>query len=122
MITEDGDRQRILNACHSDPTSGHLGVKKTIKRIRERFTWKGLNKDVANLVNHLFKTGNLVEWFNILRCPHVMFVSVAMIKWSLSVMSYTLFLYIQRGIMWLLISLVLCLIHDQETGLYFVTS
>ena len=122
MITEDGDRQRILNACHSDPTSGHLGVKKTIKRIRERFTWKGLNKDVANLVNHLFKTGNLVEWFNILSCPHVMFVSVAMIKWSLSVMSYTLFLYIQRGIMWLLISLVLCLIHDQETGLYFVTS
>ena len=100
MITEDGDRQRILNACHSDPTSGHLGVKKTIKRIHERFTWKGLNKDVANLVNHLFKTGNLVEWFNILRCPHVMFVSVAMIKWSLSVMSYTLFLYIQRGIMW----------------------
>ena len=94
MITKDGDRQRILNACHSDPTSGHLVVKKTIKRIRERFTWKGLNKDVAKLVNHLFKTDNLVEWFNILRCPHVMFVSIAMIKWSLSVMSYTLFLYI----------------------------
>ena len=65
MITEDGDRQRILNACHLDPTSGHLGVKKTIKRIHERFTWKGLNKDVAKLVNHLFKTDNLVEWFNI---------------------------------------------------------
>ena len=55
MITEDYDRQRILNACHSDPTSRHLGVKKTIKRVRERFTWKGLNKDVAKLVIHFSK-------------------------------------------------------------------
>ena len=50
MITKDGNREKILNACHSDPTSGHLGVKRTIKRIYERFTWKGLNKDVAELV------------------------------------------------------------------------
>ena len=38
------DKQKILYACHCDSTSGHLGIKRTIQRIRERFTWKGLNK------------------------------------------------------------------------------
>ena len=44
------EKQNILYACHSDLTSGQLGIKRTIKRIRDRFTWKGLNKEVIELV------------------------------------------------------------------------
>eukprot|EP00731_Ephydatia_muelleri_P036030 Em0193g3a len=50
LISEAFEKQRILHSCHSDPTSGHLGIKRTIKRIRERFTWKGLNTEVIQLV------------------------------------------------------------------------
>ena len=50
MITEENDKKRILIACHNDPTSGHLGVKKTLKRVCERFAWKGINDEVAKLV------------------------------------------------------------------------
>eukprot|EP00731_Ephydatia_muelleri_P023038 Em0015g621a len=37
-------------ACHVHPTSGHLDVKKTIARVKERFTWKGVVEDVKNIV------------------------------------------------------------------------
>ena len=30
---------KILKACHIDPTSGHMGVKKILNRIKERFLW-----------------------------------------------------------------------------------
>ena len=50
-IQDSQERQRILKACHVDPTSGHMGVKKTTYRVTERFFWKGVTKDVANLVN-----------------------------------------------------------------------
>ena len=59
--TDVAEKKRILHACHSDPTSGHLGIKKTIRRIRERYCWKG---------------GKLQPWFvsNIylrIRCMYV---------------------------------------------------
>ena len=43
-----------MSACHLDPTSGHTGIKRTSYRIAERFFWKGLTKDVEQLVrNHI---------------------------------------------------------------------
>ena len=45
------DQLRITKACHVDPTSGHLGVKKTVGRVKERFMWKGVWSDVRNIVS-----------------------------------------------------------------------
>ena len=36
--------------CHSDATSAHLGFKKTMTRVNQRFYWPGLVKDVHDLV------------------------------------------------------------------------
>ena len=30
-----------MRACHVEPTAGHMGIKRTIHRISERFFWKG---------------------------------------------------------------------------------
>ena len=49
-VTSTDEQKRILNACHSDPTSGHFGVTKTWKRVAERFHWKGLAGDVREQV------------------------------------------------------------------------
>ena len=47
----DRDEQiRIAKGCHADPTSGHLGFRKTLARITERFTWKGVSKDAKEIV------------------------------------------------------------------------
>lgn len=50
IIQSGAEQSRILEMCHSDPTSGHFGVKKTFNRLSERFYWKGMYKDVENLV------------------------------------------------------------------------
>ena len=50
IIQSREEQLRILEMCHSDPTSGHFGVKKTFNRVRERFYWKGMCKDAEELV------------------------------------------------------------------------
>ena len=44
------EQLKVLHACHVDPTSGHLGKTRTIYRIKERFMWHGMVKDVVNMV------------------------------------------------------------------------
>ena len=39
-------RAELLQELHSSPTAGHLGVNKTLGRIRERFYWVQCSKDV----------------------------------------------------------------------------
>ena len=41
---------KILAACHLDPTAGHMGEKRTVKRITERYIWNGIVKDVKEMV------------------------------------------------------------------------
>jgi hypothetical protein len=50
IVRSTEEQKSILRMCHSDPTSGHFGVKKTINRIRERFYWKGLYRDAEDVV------------------------------------------------------------------------
>ena len=50
-IRSKEEQIRILQVCHSDSTSGHLGFKKTLARITERFSWYGLTKDVEDMVS-----------------------------------------------------------------------
>eukprot|EP00731_Ephydatia_muelleri_P033277 Em0027g25a len=45
------ERQKILLACHVDSTSGHMGKTRTLYRIKERFMWHGMVKDVVSLLS-----------------------------------------------------------------------
>ena len=59
LESEDGNRMKlqlvvpqslvpeILKLLHN-PTSGHLGVTKTVERVRQRFFWSGLCQDVES--------------------------------------------------------------------------
>ena len=56
LIQSREEQMRVLVMCHSDPTSGHFGVKKTFNRVRERFYWKGMFKNAEKLVcSHSFQ-------------------------------------------------------------------
>ena len=45
------ERKKILFACHVDETSGHMGVTRTLARIKERYMWHGMVKDVKEMVS-----------------------------------------------------------------------
>ena len=38
-------RSRVLYFCHDSKSSGHLGQKKTLDRLKQRFYWHGMSKD-----------------------------------------------------------------------------
>ena len=42
--------QTLLTEFHSTPTGGHMGVKKTLARLRENFTWANMQNDVRQFV------------------------------------------------------------------------
>ena len=50
FIQTKDERMRILQACHVDATAGHMGKTRTIYKIKERFMWHGMVKDVKELV------------------------------------------------------------------------
>lgn len=41
-------REGVLKASHDIPLAGHLGKKKTLNRIKQRFYWPGMSKDVTD--------------------------------------------------------------------------
>ena len=44
----------ILHALHSDRTSAHLGLTKTLEKVRSRFYWPGHKRDVKGFVGSCF--------------------------------------------------------------------
>lgn len=43
-------RTQVLERFHSHKLSGHLGIRKTLSRIKRRFVWPKMTKDVTNYV------------------------------------------------------------------------
>ena len=43
-------RYEVLVHAHDDLTGGHLGTFKTYEKLRDRFYWRGMYKDVEHLV------------------------------------------------------------------------
>jgi transposase InsO family protein len=40
----------LLRSCHDDPTAGHMGISKTIKRLSQSYYWNRMTKDVTKHV------------------------------------------------------------------------
>lgn len=49
-ILDPKEQWAILKAYHDSPFGGHFGVSKTYNKIKRRFKWKGLKKDVGAYV------------------------------------------------------------------------
>ncbi|XP_078243032.1 uncharacterized protein LOC144587192 [Pogona vitticeps] len=44
-------RERILQLAHDSPSSGHLGIQKTLSRISQHFYWPGISKTIKDYVS-----------------------------------------------------------------------
>ena len=65
-IRDRKEQLRIIHAFHEDKTSSHLGYRKTLARITERFMWKGVSKDAKETVRcagmHLIYSYNYIAY------------------------------------------------------------
>jgi hypothetical protein len=48
LVLESTFKAKILQDFYDSPVVGHQGVGKTYRKVRERFSWKGLKEDVMN--------------------------------------------------------------------------
>lgn len=46
LVISYNERMKILQEYHNPPTAGHYGSDKMVKRIRSRYFWPGMRKDV----------------------------------------------------------------------------
>ena len=46
VVTASEEQHRILESCHSDPSSDRFGTTKTWRRVAERFYWREMSKQV----------------------------------------------------------------------------
>ena len=56
-------RHGVMDQLHSAPTSGHLGIAKTVERVKQRFYWVGWRRDVTRFVSHCTAC-------NVMKRPH----------------------------------------------------
>ena len=43
-------RNKVLQELHAAPTAGHLGMNKTLSKVRLRFYWVGMRADIRSFI------------------------------------------------------------------------
>ena len=43
-------RNKVLQELHAAPTAGHLGMNKTLSKVRIRFYWVGMRADIRSFI------------------------------------------------------------------------
>jgi len=43
-------REQIITLCHEPPLAGHQGIERTVERVKSRYYWRGISKDVSSFV------------------------------------------------------------------------
>ena len=44
-------KEEVMSMNHNLPLTGHMGIAKTLARIKKSFIWYGLSRDVELLLN-----------------------------------------------------------------------
>ncbi|MDI9312849.1 MAG: DDE-type integrase/transposase/recombinase, partial [Limnohabitans sp.] len=50
VMVPDKMKKGLIFMYHDHPTAGHLGIESTYKRMRTKYFWKGMRKDIENYV------------------------------------------------------------------------
>ena len=50
LVAPEGVRTRIMKSLHDGRTSGHLGRRRTIERVKQHVYWPGMAEDIASWV------------------------------------------------------------------------
>ena len=50
-LTTDDEKSKALQDSHDAPLAGHFGVARTLAKLRRKYVWKGMTKDVKDYVH-----------------------------------------------------------------------
>ena len=75
IVVPSSLRRDIFSAYHASPSSGHMGIYKTLHRVRLRFFWPHCRKDIT-------------DW--VLQCPHCIAINGSVSRNSELIFSWPL--------------------------------
>jgi len=55
ILRTNQEKAKAFWECHDSPMAGHFGVKRTLEKIRRKYHWEGLKKDVEAYCNDCLK-------------------------------------------------------------------
>lgn len=55
QIEQEADKENIIKGYHELPLGGHLGINNTIAKIRRRYQWPNMNKDIMEYIQKCIK-------------------------------------------------------------------
>lgn len=55
LVVSKGDRRKIIEEAHLPPTSGHMGIYKTVARIQDKCFWPKQRNDVIQFIRNCSK-------------------------------------------------------------------
>lgn len=64
-VVPKDQRLTTLVLCHDDPRAGHMGVKRTLNRLRQQYYWPGMRRDV----NEYVKRSQICQSIKVERIP-----------------------------------------------------
>jgi hypothetical protein len=50
-LTTDDEKRKALVECHDSPQGGHFGVERTLYKVKRKYYWDGIRKDVEDWVH-----------------------------------------------------------------------
>lgn len=50
LLINEEDKKEVLRSFHDSPFGGHFGVNKTYEKVKSRYRWEGMKKDIENYV------------------------------------------------------------------------
>jgi hypothetical protein len=68
IVVPQAVRADVLRVLHDHPLSSHMGFKKTLYKVRERFFWPGLINDVKRYIKgcetcqKIKSLGHILRW------------------------------------------------------------
>ena len=64
---------QVLHVLHNSPSAGHIGVSKTLKKVRRRFYWHGMREDVEN---HIRRCGPCAQVNDASKLPRAPLINI----------------------------------------------
>jgi len=61
-------REAVLRDCHDSPVGGHLGISKTLNRVRELYFWPKSNRFATDLMGPYTRTTSGFEYVIVTAC------------------------------------------------------
>ena len=74
-------REQIVKLCHNPPLAGHQGIERTTTKVKSRYYWRGISKDMSAYVKGCMECNQNTKATVSARYPMLSYHSGSPMEW-----------------------------------------